>query len=298
MFSKYIVDQPIVCKTLGNMIEGNRLSHAYLFESNGYKDSLFLAKDFVKRILCKDNIDLESNVENECIIIEPEGLWIKKSQLEVLQKEFSEKSVVFDKKVYIINHAERLNEQAANSILKFLEEPEDNIIAILISDNIYQLLDTIISRCQVVSFKKNNLCDLSLIDKIKHSIKIEIEDEKLLEVLNNVIIFLNYYEKNKEDTILHTKKLWHNNFKEKDEVLLAFNFMILIYKDALNYLIKKKTDILDFKHINFLLENNIVELSKKIEVILKTMLKINNNINSSLLIDKLIIDLKRSEKDD
>ena len=54
-------------------------------------------------------------------------------------------------RVYIINHAESMNEYAANSLLKFLEEPAPNIVAILLADNQYQILDTIVSRCQVIS---------------------------------------------------------------------------------------------------------------------------------------------------
>ena len=93
----------------------------------------------------------------EIKIINPDGLWIKKEQLDEIQKEFSTKAVFGTKKIYIINEADKMNSSAANSILKFLEEPVPNIIAILVTNNIYQLLDTIISRCQVISLRKNKL---------------------------------------------------------------------------------------------------------------------------------------------
>ena len=94
-------------------------------------------------------------------------MWIKKEQLEELQQNFSETSVESNKRIYVIHNADRLNTASANSILKFLEEPEDNIIAILMTDNIHQLLDTIISRCQIISFAKNNKALEKIIDNVK-----------------------------------------------------------------------------------------------------------------------------------
>ena len=55
----------------------------------------------------------------------------------------------------IIKETEKLNASSANTILKFLEEPEDGIIAILLTDNRYHVLDTILSRCQILSLKEN-----------------------------------------------------------------------------------------------------------------------------------------------
>ena len=57
--------------------------------------------------------------------------------------------------LFIIYNAEKLNTSSANTILKFLEEPEENIIAVLTTDNRYQVLDTILSRCQNLVFAPN-----------------------------------------------------------------------------------------------------------------------------------------------
>ena len=65
------------------------------------------------------------NIDNkeflELKIIEAEGQWIKKNQLEELQYDFSKKSILGNKKVYIINGAEKLNVSSSNSLLKFLD---------------------------------------------------------------------------------------------------------------------------------------------------------------------------------
>lgn len=312
MLDDYIVEQEKVVKILKNSIQKNKVSHAYLFETNGYKNQKELALAFAKMLLCPYNYsnnkkcvnctqckNIDKNIFPEIKIIDTDGLWIKKEQLDVLQKEFSEKSILSNKKIYIINHADRLNKSSANSILKFLEEPEENIIAILTTDNMYQMLDTIISRCQIISFsRKNELYEELPLNKIKNYIVIpeQLTEEMLENIIGQAIEFTNYYEKNGMDTILKTQKLWHNNFKEKDIILLAINIMILYYQDILNLKLDRSIKIFKNYNLEELVNKNTVrKLTKKISVLIKTKEKINFNVNSQLLIDKLIIELERCD---
>ena len=312
MLDDYIVEQEKVVKILKNSIQKNKVSHAYLFETNGYKNQKELALAFAKMLLCPYNYsnnkkcvnctqckNIDKNIFPEIKIIDTDGLWIKKEQLDVLQKEFSEKSILSNKKIYIINHADRLNKSSANSILKFLEEPEENIIAILTTDNMYQMLDTIISRCQIISFsRKNELYEELPLNKIKNYIAIpeQLTEEMLENIIGQAIEFTNYYEKNGMDTILKTQKLWHNNFKEKDIILLAINIMILYYQDILNLKLDRNVKIFKNYNLEELVNKNTVrKLTKKISVLIKTKDKINFNVNSQLLIDKLIIELERCD---
>ena len=137
MLDEFQIEQPVIYKTLINSVKNNKCSHAYLIDANGYSKSLDLAIAFAKYILCPnsytncekcENCNQCQNIDNrefiELKIIEAEGQWIKKNQLEELQLEFSKKSVLGNKKVYIINESEKLNVSSSNSLLKFLEEPE------------------------------------------------------------------------------------------------------------------------------------------------------------------------------
>ncbi len=83
----------------------------------------------------------------------PDGLSIKKGQIQALQEEFSKTGLESHKKLYIISHADQMTVNAANSLLKFLEEPSSDTIAVLLTEQPQKLLDTIISRCQVLSFQ-------------------------------------------------------------------------------------------------------------------------------------------------
>ena len=148
-----------------NIIKNNRVSHAYLIEVNNYEDDLSYVYQFIKMILCNMSYDYVLTSNNPIIsqidhhnypditVVSSDTNVINKSLVLDLQKDFSNKSLVNGKRIYIIKEAEKLNGFSANTILKFLEEPEDDIIAFLLTDNRYHVLDTILSRCQVLSLK-------------------------------------------------------------------------------------------------------------------------------------------------
>lgn len=317
MIDDFLEEQEIMIKVLKNSVKKNRVNHAYLFETNGYLKKESFALAFAKYLLCPKNYSNDHKCENcqQCRNIEngsfselkhiyPDGLWIKKEQLSELQEQFSETSIQSNKRVYIIHAAERLNESAANSILKFLEEPEDNIIAILLTDNIHQLLDTIVSRCQIISFARNNdLKNKTFLQKIKLNIDvnsdIEIIDDNLLQAkIEKLIKFVLYYEKNKLDTVLHTQKLFHNNFKTKNEIIMALEIMNLFYLDVIKYKVNITINIFnenneEIKKIAGM--NTLYDLYNKIEIILKAKENIKYNINNNLLIDKLLMDMEEGQ---
>lgn len=177
------------------IINNHKLSHSYIIELSNYDDDLKCVFDFIKMILldcsyeemCQssDNIVhlVDSGFYPDLFIIESDGNYIKKNQLLNLQKDFSNKSLLDGKRIYLIKNAEKLNPASANTILKFLEEPEDNIVAILLTDNRYHILDTILSRCQILSLNRKDV-DMTL------------DDDGLVDLLRMFInprdFFLNY----------------------------------------------------------------------------------------------------------
>jgi len=153
---------------INNVIRNKKISHAYLIELDNYESDIVYVYNFIKMILCNleyDELDKSNNKIIKLIddgnypditVISTDNTVIKKTDILDLQKEFSNKSLYDNKKIYIIYSAEKLNNYSANTILKFLEEPEDNIIAFLLTDNRFNILDTIISRCQILSLKEES----------------------------------------------------------------------------------------------------------------------------------------------
>lgn len=314
MLDDFKDQQPVVYTMMKNAVSSGKLSHAYLLDIKNYFLGNEMAMAFVKSLLCPMNYrnkqacsncsqceKIDNSNYTELKIIHPDGLWIKKEQMDELQEEFSKKALAGKYKVYVIFQAEKLNKYAANSLLKFLEEPEEGIIAILITNNFFQVLETIRSRCQILSFsnEKNNNNDTSMIESLIKSLNINLYDintadgkEKLYRFIENVLYFIDIVEKRGKDSLLYTEKAWHKNISEKEELMLAFDLMIVFYSDILNIKSERKLKFFAEK-IDFVSkiseENSIEKIVNKISVLSELKGKIKLNINNKLLIDTLIM---------
>lgn len=316
MLDNYKYTQKIPYNLLCNAIKNNKLSHAYLFESNNNPDCFDLVMAFVKCIICSKHYTNDNNCFEcqiceridshnylEIKIIEPEGLWIKKDQMLDLQTEFSKKALEGNKKIYIIKDAEKMNSSTSNSILKFLEEPVEGIIAILITNNKNQMLDTIISRCQNINLSIQTINKSpSFIEKLANILytksdkyKEFVEDKNSIEKVNDVLDFIKSYETLKVDIIIYMKEKWHNKFKDREACLLAFELMINFYYDVLKYKetgeVKLYNDYIELIEM-IALNNYETELLRKIDVMVKTKELIKYNLNLGLLMDKFIMDME------
>ena len=296
MLDDYKDTQSAAYSILSNAINNNKISHSYLIETLGNNKGFDFALSFAKALLCPKGKTNNKNCINcnqckliddnnyiELEIVETEDLWLKKENIDKLQKDFNFKPIVGKRKIYIIKNADKIRESLANTLLKFIEEPEEGIIAILVTDNKSKILETIISRCQVISLKGiNSSFDL---DSDKYSD----------DLINNIIKFINYYEQNKLEAIVYSNSLFHSYMKDRNDYLLAFNIILMYYNDILNYKLNRKFTnfenyIDDYELINKLSIENIL---KKINLVIDLKKKILNNVNLNLLIDKLIISFKR-----
>lgn len=301
MLDDYKDTQNTAYGILSNAINNNKVSHAYLIETLGNNKGFDFALSFAKALLCPKGKTNNKNCDNcnqckliddnnyiELEIIETNDLWLKKENIDKLQKDFNFKPIVGKRKIYIIKNAEKIRESLANTLLKFIEEPEEGIIAILVTDNKAKILDTIISRCQVVSLKNTN--STYELDKNEYND----------EIISNTINFINNYEEKKLETIIYANELFHSHMKDRNDYLLAFNLILMYYNDILNYKLNGsfstfKDYVSDYTYINKLSIENIL---KKINVVIELKKTILNNVNYNLLIDKLIISFKKVDDND
>lgn len=314
MLDDYKEEQPIAYKIMLNAVKKNKSSHAYLIVANGYPRQLNLALDFSKYLLCPYGYSnnklcqachqcqkIDDGNFTEIKMVEPAGLQIKKDQIKDLKKEFSKKAIDSKQKIYIIDHADQMNETTANSILKFLEEPEPNITAILLTDNLYQILSTIISRCQIIALRKTSQGDLKTINKIANflynndkDISNYINDDHSQLEIESVLAMLKYLEQNKLDTLLKSRSLWHTVFDDKISSERGYTILLLFYKDILNYKLLKQVEYMDDfvdDIIKIANSNSVKALISKITIILNSKKQVKNNANLSLLFDKLVIEM-------
>lgn len=308
MLEEYEKKEPIIYRQISNSIK-NGLSHAYLFELNDNVYAYEMIMSFVKKVLSNGDENISKRIDDgnysELKHIFPDGQLIKKEQLEELQKTFSTMSLENDKRFYIIHDAEKLNVAAANSLLKFLEEPSDGIIAILLTNNINLMLKTIVSRCQILTFSKNKVEDYIKFNQITSDITLHKlfftiwkNKDELNEYHRNfvkkVIEFINYYEKNKLKTIVYENRFFEE-INDKIELNNFFECVVLFYRDLLRY--KFGSEVLYFDDYmdnirEFSCINTEEMIIKKINTLLEKVRLIKNNVNASMFIDGIIIDME------
>ena len=261
---------------IDKIMQSKMLSHAYIIQVGDYEEDFLLVKLFVKEILCSYNklcndifscnlcnicSLIDSNSYPDLYIVEPDGKEIKKNQLAGLQKDFQNKSLLGQTRVYIIKEADKLNDAAANTILKFLEEPNDNIVAILVTTNRYRMLETILSRCQVLSInsmKKNIVYDNEIIDLVNYIC----EGESLFINYNDII-----------DHILPDKVLANERLKTVEEIFVQ-------------YLEKKNTEL-----SQYLIKLSSDCIIKYILIIEEYLQKLQYNVNYKLWLDSFFAKL-------
>jgi DNA polymerase-3 subunit delta' len=158
-----IIGQDEAIHLIRKALARNRVPQAYLFtgpEGIGKKlTALTLAKALNCLVVsddacetCKACYKINKGCHPDVAIIEAEGQFIKIDQIRELQKQVGYKPFEGRKKVSILNNAEKLNLEAANALLKTLEEPPPDTVFILVSSSPGALLPTIVSRCQSVRF--------------------------------------------------------------------------------------------------------------------------------------------------
>lgn len=297
MLEKYLDEQPVVTKLLIESKKNNKLVQAYLLVSNDKSFLMQYSLDFTKELVCDNDKKIYKQIDDgnypELKIIEPINNNIKKDQILELQELFQVKPVIGKRLVYIINGVDKLHVSAANTMLKFLEEPSSDIVAILLTDNLQKVLPTIKSRCQVLSFN-NYTKQVNIIFKKYKEYYIEDDyNEETFDYLSSSILeLIKKLDSSKLKMFIYYKQDIFDIFKTKIDFMYLFDFILYFYYDMLNfklnrnlkYMIKYKDYIESVSE-----ENNIDSIRKKIEVILNTKNNLGTNMNLKLLIDDFII---------
>ena len=158
-----LVGQDRVVRFLKIMLKRQRIAHAYCFFGPPGVGKLETAIQLAKAINCTEQNGeacdcchscqrIESGNHPDVIRISPVGRSIGIEQIRQLKQEFSFGSAEAVRRILIIEQAEEMTQEAANSILKFLEEPGVPMVAILITENMHVLPVTVLSRCQQIRF--------------------------------------------------------------------------------------------------------------------------------------------------
>jgi DNA polymerase-3 subunit delta' len=266
-------------KMLKNSLLLNRLAHAYIFSGLPGTGRKRMAMAFAKAVFCTEQADdscghclacrkVEHGNHPDLHWIEPTGASIKIEQIRELQKQLAYKSTVSGMKIYIIDQVERMTVQAANSLLKFLEEPQSPIIAILITDNGQALLPTIQSRAQTIPFApldpawmKQELTGQGLSSELAGAavhLAAGLEAAKELAQANwfaetrSIVIQLIKESLEQAPAALITIQRKVMKAEAADHIEVLFDLLILLLKDLIYYSCNEKTRIIFTDQLDFI----------------------------------------------
>ena len=270
------------CNNFNNILNcyhENKLSHAFLLETNDieqcYKDVL----ELVKMINCSGKYSEECEECNLChlidlgnipslITIDPFGNNIKKEQILDMMERFKSKPIYSKYNTYIIRQCDYFNQHSANTLLKFLEEPEDDIIGFFITNNKMNVISTIRSRCQEWSmyYKEdlgNNYSDESI--------------SQFNDYLSNVC--------GKKDAFIYNQTEFKKLYEDRMDWVRFFTEILYYLTDvSCDQVTLGNNDVLGKMD-----KREIIWIISKIEDILK-YLKSNGNIE--LILDKFAIEMR------
>ena len=301
MIFENIIGNNKIKDMLNETVSKSKILNSYMFVGQEGIGKKLFANEFAKSILCLSKEKEDCNNCESCIKfissnhpdfeeVQPDGNYIKIAQIRKMQESIYQKPILSDKKVFIINNADLMTEEAQNSLLKTLEEPPQYVVIILIVSNENLLLNTIKSRCMKIYF--NNISKNEMISYIEKNKLIENPTENLLDICNgsigkaqNIKEKIEQYNEIEKftDNIINKKfqsvvDLMNNAitlYKSKDNIDEYLEYMIVIVYN----LIKKESIQTQKININYF---NIIKIIENAKI------KLDANSNYDMTIDELL----------
>ncbi len=157
---KNVIGHEQIIRHMSAALKNKKISHAYIFEGPNGSGKNLLAKAFAKALECEagygDSCDMCRSCHQMDTGNQPDVKWLiheKPATISVddvrtqINADMAIKPYSSRYKIYIVDEAEKMNEQAQNALLKTIEEPPEYGIIMLLTNNMEAMLPTILSRC-------------------------------------------------------------------------------------------------------------------------------------------------------
>ena len=307
-----------VIDQLKKAYQNQKLSHVYLFEGDDAETMKTTAMDFAQFILCQDQAQCRNKVTEhnhpEFQYVMTDEATIKKEQVEALVHHMNQLPIEGDFKVYVIQDFEKLTVQGENSILKFLEEPPQKTIAVIMSTKPEQILDTIHSRCQHVYFKPMSratfvsrlmaqdetitkpIAELLSTYTTQIEVATQLNQDFELQPFRKVLLQWCYrLVKQREMALIGVVELL-KHAKNRQLQLMALSGINAYFQDLL-YVKTKMSDRITFSGMTEEYESLASQMSYRhltyiIEQITEAHKKLNQNVNPTLVFEQIAIKVK------
>ena len=207
------IRQPHFYELFTRVFLKQQFAHAYLIESRSEQEGIIFSTWLAEHLFCEDKKEgkpcgacvncerINRNDFPDMLIVEPDGQSIKVDQIREIKKVFTQKGFESSQNLVIIQQSEKMTTQAANALLKFIEEPDGETYILFLTANSNQIISTIQSRCQLVTLRNES----------KESIK-----ETLLEHTTNeqAIYLISELMSTSEEAVELLENEWFNGSRE------------------------------------------------------------------------------------
>ncbi|MGT2958644.1 DNA polymerase III subunit delta' [Streptococcus bovimastitidis] len=231
-----------------------RLNHAYLFV--GDFANLDMALYLAQAVFCQETQAglpcghcrscqlIAAREFSDVTLLEPSGQVIKTEAVKEMMKNFSRTGYESEKQVFIIKDSEKMHVNAANALLKYIEEPQSDSYIFLLTNDENLVLPTIKSRTQIFYFPKNEALlsqqaqeagslksqadMLAKLAKNPSDLEGLLKDPKLLEWMTICQRFIGHLLKNQDQAYLEVSRLVSiaPEKKEQDVILKLLTYYL------------------------------------------------------------------------
>lgn len=272
---KDIIGQDMIVRHFQRAIQEGKVSHSYIINGEEHSGKRMLAEAFAKALQCREGgtegcgtcrscLQAESHNHPDIIYVTHEKTVIAVDDIrEQIVNTMDIKPYSSPYKIYIVDEADKMNEQAQNALLKTIEEPPAYGIIILLANNANRLLPTILSRCVLLKIRPAD--DRQLKQFLMSSLQIPDYSAQIAVSFaqGNVGKAVGYatsetFGERKDQILELVKRLPGISLTDliarvkslaemKKEISVLLDFMLLWYRDVLLYKASGKEELLLYR---------------------------------------------------
>ncbi len=323
-----IIGHEQIKEHLQNAISMNKVSHAYIFNGPDKSGKMSLAKSFAMALQCEQQSTEGCMKCHSCKQAlsgnQPDIIYLTHEKPNTISVDDIRKQIKSDiqikpyaspYKIYIIDEAEKMNQQAQNALLKTIEEPPAYVVILLLTNNADTFLPTILSRCIILNLKmvpsdiirnylmeeyqvpdyKADVCAAFSQGNVGKAIQLA-SSEDFNEIKNSALQLL---KRIKDIELYEMIEAIKQISKYKLEINDYFDLMLIWYRDVLLYKATSDANSLIFRdevhNIKKQASKSSYEgLESIIKALDKVKIRLNANVNFELAMELLLQTIKEN----
>jgi DNA polymerase-3 subunit delta' len=322
-----IIGNESIIRHLQNAITAQKVSHAYILHGEEGMGKKLIAAAFAKTLQCEESGIIACDRCKSCMQADsgnhPDIIWVTHEKISIgvddirlqVNADIQVKPYNSPHKIYIIDDADKLTEQAQNALLKTMEEPPEYAVILLLTSNNSVILPTILSRCVVLNLKpvdKQAIKELLMVQYQIPDYKAEVaaafsggnvgkaikyaSSEDFEQKKENVLHILKYIDDMELYEIVSGLKFLS---ADKNNIEDYIDLMILWYRDVLMFKATIDPDLLLYREeLTFIKKQASIRSYEGVEKIINAMekakIRLKANVNFDIAIELMLLTIKEN----